>query len=941
MRNNEPSWNNNERSWQISMITDLNIELRNMGLLIARIGGEITINAADDRNRFPDAILYGDDNQTQILQGWELKLPDTSITDSDFIENAKNKAVLLGLNSFFLWNFRYGVLYVKKDGDFQILKQWNETWNIQTRQDVEDYKSQWLPVIKNILVKINEYLITGEIQGVSLLSSLSDNIIVSLVNSNKSIVADELKHKNRRNSRIHAHISEWWRNIKDEYRFNKEIEGIEYQEYSKAILINWIIRILFAHCIKSFFNVAREIDKLDDTTEISTANEIFEKITSSCDFYSVFKSIKFNDFLPSKTWKDLIEFSIFLKNNPSFLGTHGEISQSLIHGILEKTVSTTKRVLNGQYATPEVLANLITQITIHDWTGNTLDPCCGTGTIARAIQKNKISKIEDIQKALNTTWAMDKFTVPLQLSNIGLTSFNTIHIPNRIFQKNIFELKTNQSIKIINPDTGEQLNLRFPCMDNIISNLPFIEFENIPASDRKFIKDISNEIKQKCDISIDKRSDYYFYIVFMLYKLLNDYGRIGVITSNSWLGTKTGGTFFKALRFYYNIEQIHISGSKRWFDNADIVTVLTVLSKRPQIEVPDKNNQTAFYVWKKSLNELESDEECQSIIVDSALLDQEIDKDVITKRNYTSQQIDEYLDLKLSLSSLFHDVEWLLSIREKLTKISDVFNVIRGERTGCNDLFYPKEGEHNIESCYLKDLLKTSQSVDSLIAKPDRNAFCCSKTIKELEALGHTGAIAWIKRFESLPNGVGQPLPTVLKLKNPNLMWYEMKVSNSNTAELVLSMNPDERLFYARFDEPTFIDQRLIGFKTKTGYKDIELYHALLNSIVGMFYIEATGFGRALGALDINKDNLGDSFMLNPALLSKRSRNAIIKAFKPLLHRSIMSTEDELNSSDRDHFDHVVLSSYGIEAYHDRIKQTLIEKQQLRQKQRLRRNNCE
>ena len=932
MRNNEPSWNNNERSWQISMITDLNIELSNMGLLIARIGGEITINAADNRKRFPDAILYGDDKQTQILQGWELKLPDTSITDSDFIENAKNKAVSLGLNSFFLWNFRYGVLYVKKDGDFQILKQWDETWNIQTRQDVDDYKSQWLPVIKNILIEINEYLITGEIQGISLLSSLSDNIIVSLINSNKSIVADELKHKNRRNSRIHAFITEWWRNIKDEYRFNKKIKGIEYQEYSKAILINWINRILFAHCIKSFFNVAREIDKLDYTTEVSTANEIFEKITKSCDFYSVFNNIKYNDFLPNKTWKDLIEFSFFLKNNPSFPGTSGEISQSLIHGILENTVSTTKRVLNGQYATPEVLANLITQITIHDWTGNTMDPCCGTGTIARAIQKNKISKIEDIQMALNTTWAMDKFTVPLQLSNIGLTSFNTINIPNRIFQKNIFELKTNQSIKIVHPNTGELLNLRFPCMDNIISNLPFIKFENIPASDRKFIKDISNEIKQKCEISIDKRSDYYFYIVFMLYKLLNDYGRIGIITSNSWLGTKTGGTFFKALRFYYNIEQIHISGSQRWFDNADIVTVLTVLSKRPQIEMPDKNNQTAFYVWKKSLNELESDEECQSIIVNSALLDREIDKEVITKRNYTSQQIDEYLDLKLSLSSLFHDVEWLLSFREKLTKISDVFNVIRGERRGCNKLFYPK-GKHNIEPCYLTKVLMTFKSVDSLIAQPDRKAFCCSKTLNELESLGHTGAIAWIKRFESLLNKKGRPLSE--ELKKPNLAWYEMKVSKSNIAELVLSMNPDERLFYSRFDKPTFIDQRLIGLNTKKRYKDIELYHALLNSIVGMFYIEAIGFGRGLGVLDINKDNLSNSYMLNPDLLSKSSRNAIIKAFEPLLHRSIMSTEDELNSSDREHFDHVVLSSYGIEAFYDRIKQTLIEKQ------RLRRNNCE
>ena len=44
---------------------------------------------------FPDVLLYGDENQTQILQGWELKLPDTPITDTTFINDAKRKAVYI------------------------------------------------------------------------------------------------------------------------------------------------------------------------------------------------------------------------------------------------------------------------------------------------------------------------------------------------------------------------------------------------------------------------------------------------------------------------------------------------------------------------------------------------------------------------------------------------------------------------------------------------------------------------------------------------------------------------------------------------------------------------------------------------------------------------------------------------------------------------------
>lgn len=41
---------------------------------------------------FPDVLLYGDENQTQILQGWELKLPDTPITESS--NNTKQAYVL-------------------------------------------------------------------------------------------------------------------------------------------------------------------------------------------------------------------------------------------------------------------------------------------------------------------------------------------------------------------------------------------------------------------------------------------------------------------------------------------------------------------------------------------------------------------------------------------------------------------------------------------------------------------------------------------------------------------------------------------------------------------------------------------------------------------------------------------------------------------------------
>ena len=177
----------NERSWAISMISDINIKLQSLNLRIVRAGGETTISTGY-QSMFPDVLLYGDENQTQILQGWELKLPDTPITDITFINDAQRKAVSLGLNSCFIWNFNAGVLYVRSEnGEFEIVKQWNETSHIQTRDDVERYKNEWLPVIERILLEINEYLGQGKYMAPKLAKLFPIQLLLRLLSAIKCL----------------------------------------------------------------------------------------------------------------------------------------------------------------------------------------------------------------------------------------------------------------------------------------------------------------------------------------------------------------------------------------------------------------------------------------------------------------------------------------------------------------------------------------------------------------------------------------------------------------------------------------------------------------------------------------------------------------------------------------------------------------------------------
>ncbi len=106
--------------------------------------------------------------------------------------------------------------------------------------------------------------------------------------------------------------------------------------------------------------------------------------------------------------------------------------------------------------------------------------------------------------------------------------------------------------------------------------------------------------------------------------------------------------------------------------------------------------------------------------------------------------------------------------------------------------------------------------------------------------------------------------------------------------------------------------------------------YALLNSMFTMFYIEASGFGRGLGALDINKKSIENCYMLNPKLVNTDDRNKILTAFEQLKSREVMKVSDELKDEIRLTFEHTVLQSFGIDNYFNNIKNSLLSMQETR-----------
>lgn len=899
----------NERSWAIEIITKINEIVSSHDYMIKKAGGESTISTGRGNTMFPDVILYGNNEQNIILQGWELKMPDVPIENETFIKDAQRKANALSLNSCVIWNFTYAVLYVREDSNkFKKVKQWSDTNYIHTRNDVQTYRKDWETLLNVIIQEINNFLCEGNFRQTTLGDAISSTTLSTIINRNQAVVAENIRKESIRNTRISAYISEWWNNIKIEYEHD---ETNPYFAYAKSVILNWVNRITFAHIIKLHQNAARAVDKLDFSTKIDDANAIFEEITKKSDFYNIFSSMKYNTFLPELTWQDMMEYSIFLKNN----GIES-LDQKILQNILERSVNLVKRELNGQYTTPPELAKILVNITVINWEDDFLDCCCGTGTIPKAaIDKKK--EILGTKKAIETVWASDKYSYPLQVANISMTAPDTINLANRIFKKNALTLNPLDKITIVDPVDGKAKELQLPLMGAVASNLPFVAFENLSNDDIDAINKISK------DSQLNGRSDLYCYIALNISKILKTGGRLGIITSNSWLGTESGSKFVESLKKEYYFEQVHISGKGKWFQNADVVTTIIILRKKD-----DKpNNSVSFFLWMKTLEELQHDNETENKLINSSLLNTQLDDKIVKLSSYSLQQINTLHTHNISYNALFHNITWFEKFYDVAVPINNVFEVFRGSRRGWDAMFYPKAGEHHIEKQYLKKVLKNAKNIKNFYALPDGDAFCCNVSENDLKSMGHLGALEWIEKFKEQKNKKGKPLPEVLAKKG--MQWYEMK--DLEVAEIFTTMNPDQRLFFSKFDNgASFINQRLIGLVRKDNTVDIELSHALLNSVFTMFSIEASGFGRGLGVLDINSKNLAKCMMLSPNYINSTTRNNIVKSFSEIKKRKVMRVSEEIKSPDRIKFEKAVFSAYGLEMYLDKVIESLISMQNSR-----------
>lgn len=898
----------NERSWAIDLITEINLYAVTKKLAIRKAGGEYGLKIGK-KTLFPDVLLFGVGN---ILHGWELKMPDVSISDVELIFNATIKAKHIKSNSFLVWNGGEAKLFKlnQETQNYESIHSWIDH-ELSTRLDMKIKSDRWKKLLHTILDDLNSFFQNGELKAQTFEHTFGEMLITNMIESLYSFDANAIKDRTNIDATFEAEIDRWWALNEFEYTNFTKFEAI-----ARVNIVNWINKIFFGQYLKGFHQSAWAIDQIVADTSIDEAISILESITESCDFMNVFKNGVADQTLSEDSWREIKAL-----NNALSKIDVSELPNESFRSVLDNALSIARRKLAGQFSTPENLASLLVRLSIDNRAGDTMDPCCGTGTIPKAAYNLKVNKGMSPRDALSTIWASDKFQFPLQITSIILSDPSAMGEVVQVFRSDVFDLEELKNIDFVDPSQNGKVSTRdFPKFNTIVSNLPFVQFEDSAKLNPKQYESL-DKLEDILGIRpiLSKKADLYSYITPYLYRLLTTKGTVGVIISNSWLGTESGEEFRELLLRLFEMRWVLISGSGKWFDNAAVVTTMLILIKRDEpVDKPSQNEKITFVTTMRNIKEWDEayiDEVNNSLRLESSCLD-------LKQQTHTIDEICLREKFGLSWNSMFVDTEWIVRVGAVLIKIDNYFHVGRGERRGWDEMFYPK-GNHQIEQSFLKPVLLSSKSITSLVATPDGEAFCCSESENFLKEREFQNALKWINNFRHKSNNKGKPLTKVLSKKG--YYWYEMRPDT--LATMAISMNPDRVLAVFRFTEPTFVNQRLIRFtpKDSTTNEDTDIIHALMNTVIGMFMIEASGFGRGLGVLDLNATKISEGFhVLDFTLLHDNHRSEILAAFASVKNRKQLPLEQEIYMPDREFFEKIVFHAYNMDDLYNPIRLALL-----------------
>ena len=886
----------NERSEGGELITYMNKLFEQNQWHFKNAVGELSLSSSDvsdnrSKTLFPDIIIFNDNSKLRPLMGWELKMPDVSISDQEFYENARDKAERMGTSAFVLWNFQYCRVFYKKENAWSKIpdREYEDFSDILVdRKFVQENKNLWQKNLIKVLTDLNEDLV-NQFYSVAPIEFNIDIYVETISDKLVPITTEYLL--GIKDPLLRSKMKDF---VKEEQAELMTVDisalsgssgsKLAAEAFAKNIIIRWINRIIFCNIIRKNHNILSDVlyKFISEQNIIDFKDGINESIFKT-DFYSVLHVDDDETLLPDSVIYNLSEFCNYL-----WAVDLRKVSGNFISKVLESIIQSTKRQLMGLYTTPVQLAKLLVKLSMRTVEGDFADFTVGSGTIVRAMI-NELKEFNSIKDIHNHVWASDKYLYPLQIANLNMTTSDSLDLKNIIFRHNALTLKYNESIDITNPSTGTIEHLKVPKFSAIMSNLPFVSSNNMSTDDKKILS------KRK----LNGKYDLYQGIILHYKSLLenNDNSRIGVITSNSWFKNQKKSSFFEKLYDNFDVKQIIYSNEARWFNNAKVVATILILGPKTSQPYEVQFIGLNVDIRKKSVNYI-------SDLADKILIGRQSDDYEVN--SYKPDEVISFLNTGLCLEALFDDLSWFRDIidRNILVSLTSICDIRRGSRTGADKIFITNGLQTDPKDSH--PFIKTLKNISSYeIELTNQYFFYTDLSIKQLEEKNHDKTINYIESISQSD--------AAKRMKEKHGEGWYIAEDAPKYGDFVTSINPNQRLFWSGFKNKTALNQRVIAASLKDKYiDDKELIQALLNSVISLFILCGSGFARAEGVTDITKEGLEKLKILNPELLDHKDKIAILSLWKNVKSKGVTDIQKQLKDSDWIQFNKNILKAFGL-----------------------------
>ena len=925
---------------EFSKMIDKIIEKENLPLFGSRVE---VVEKVKGQTKRVDLFIYSkiDGMRGKIICVMEFKLPTIPLWS--FYEDALSYAHGKGIPFFSTCNINRARLFATSIGsEYHFLSKQKafDFCDIKFAEEIENptIRLQIEKGVKNLL-----HLLVDLLEGKEILHTLriDEGLVLDLrdfVETSFITISRHIFNRYNSNKKFRDNVKKWF--SEQGLEFHEDEKDFDTMARQYAYLL--IDKILFYDTLRSKFGKSLDEISIPETSKgemfSKMLNVYFEKATEDYDYETVF-GMNFVDRLSLPDGLVKIMRKLIKTLN---LYDFSSIKYETLGNIYEKLIPRKRRHYLGQYFTNSEIVDLILGFTLKNPDDKVIDPACGAGTfLVRAYHRLKyLNPDKTHHELLNQLYGIDIAKFPAHLSTINLVIRDLTEKKNypRIVLNDFFDTT---------PDTWyfprhyrgqaiDESNIKFkiPKAKVVVGNPPYTRQEELEELGKNYKDKLRKIIKAEWEVSMGKRSGIYSYFFLHGTRFLEEGGKFGFITSNSWLDVDYGKYIQEFLLRNSNIIAIIGSKVERWFEDASINTVITIFERLIDIEIDKRTNFVKFVQLKRRLEELipkvETEEERWKKVEELADFVENCETNLkFEKIEIFGQELLIYEDedmriLMLKQRDLWYDgydnekgkyvgskwSKYLIAPEiffDILKKGKDLFvplreevaEVKRGFTTGVNAFFYLTEEEiktRKIEKefwCHKKGrtwvpnyVIKSPRECKRIVVEPEHLKYRVLMIHKDKKNLEGTNILKYIdygerKGFHTRPTCRNRDRWYDLgKWKKPDILWPD--AYNVRYVSFSVDDWADKRFFY-------------IYLREKKHRKIISAY---LNSSIIPLFIEIEGIKNlGEGAVYTNVYWL-ETFLIVPmSKISNIQKKRLEKAFDRLSEREIESIFDEIGAS--------------------------------------------